>query len=1098
MKTISKNLLSFLLLLVTTIMFSQGSTTSSINGKVSEIKGDVLVGASVLATHTPSGTKYSATSDANGLFRISNMRVGGPYNIIISYIGYKNYQVSDEYLQLGESQNINAELESESNQLQEVVITRDNTFNSKKTGAQTTIDSRKIASLPSLSRNIADFARLTPQAQLRGDDVLSIGGQNNRFNAIYIDGAVNNDVFGLAANGTNGGQTGVSPISIDAIEQFQVSVAPFDVKLSGFSGGAISAITKSGTNNFEGSAYFLNRDESLAGKTPEAIAKGGERKKLGDFSAKTYGVRAAGSLIKDKLFYFVNYERQDNETPQPFDINNYIGNIGIASTGTPFSGTLANSKIDQLRNYLLNSFGYNAGNFTNNLATLVSDKLIAKVDWNINEKNKLAVKHSFVKSRNVSPFASSSNSINFDNGAQDFSSITNSSSLELNTRFNNKFSNSLVVGYTTVKDDRDANGNPFPSITIQDGQGSIFIGSEANSTANLLEQNILTVTDNFEINNGNHNITIGTHNEFSNSKNVFFQRNYGDYRYSKFEDFINNAKPNRFRLGYSLIGGEGDESQGAAEFDVMQFGGYIQDEFKITNTFKFTYGFRIDVPVWEDGLVNNDFNNRTIGLLETAGKDLKGAKVGQKIENFAHISPRVGFNYDLNGNRKTQIRGGLGVFTSRLPLVWPGGTYNNNGATNGSIQVTGATNAQMPLFNANTSVNSQIGTLNNAPVSAPLPGSGAFGGNIDLFAKNFKLPQVFKTSLAVDQKLPYGVLLTADITYNDNLSTIKYENLNLSEPTVFTTGADVRPRYSTTRIDPKYQGIYLATNTSEGDAWNTSFTLTKNFKSRLIDVNLQGTYAYGDSNVIMDATSSVNASQWNFTETVRGSNKMTDISRSDFAQGHRVLSNTFVTFKWNTNIKTKLGFFYEGSQGTPFSYVYVNDNNGGLLRDTFQNSALIYVPAIQSDINFVADTSTGLSPQQQWEALNTFIEGNEYLKSRRGQYAERNGDRLDWSHIIDFKLAQEVKVNFGKTKHTFELTADIFNFTNLLNKNWGKRYFATNDQVTLINQVGFLSNGTTPTFNYKPATESTLNQIDDSGLQSSRWQMQVGVRYTFN
>lgn len=1096
MKKITQKLFLILFLLTASLMFSQGNTTTSINGKVSEIKGDALVGATVLAVHTPSGTKYSANTDVNGFFRISNMRVGGPYSITVSYIGYKSFILSDEYLQLGDSQSINAQLESEANKLDEVVIksSKDNTFNSKKTGAQTIIDSKKITALPSLSRNIADFARLTPQAQLRGDDVLSIGGQNNRFNAIYIDGAVNNDVFGLAANGTNGGQTGVSPISVDAIDQFQVSVAPFDVKLSGFAGGAISAITKSGTNKFEGSAYFLNRDESLAGKTPVDIAKGGDRIKLGEFSAKTYGVRAGGAIIKDKLFYFVNYERQDNETPQPFDINNYVGNIGFATGSTVYDASLASSRISQLRNYLNTAYGYETGDFTNNLSTLVSDKLIAKIDWNINDKNKLAFKHSYVKSRNVSPFGSTRSSINFENGAQDFKSVTNSTSLELNSRISNKFSNNLVLGYTSVNDDRDANGNPFPSITIQDGAGNIFIGSESNSTANLLLQKILTVTDNFEINSGKHNITIGTHNEFSSSKNVFFQRNYGEYRYSNFNSFITNSKPNRFRLNYSLVGGEGDDSQGAAEFDVKQFGGYIQDEFKLTNTFKLTYGFRVDVPVWEDGLVNDDFNNRTIGLLETNGKDLKGAKVGQKIDNYAHISPRLGFNYDLNGKRKTQLRGGLGIFTSRLPLVWPGGAYNNNGVSQGAIQITGTTNPLMPSFNPTPSPSSQI--YNGSTALGPLPGSGSNGGNIDLFAKDFRLPQVFKASFAVDQKLPFGILLSADITYNDNISAVKYENLNLSEPTVYTTGADVRPRYSTTRIDSKYQGIYLATNTSEGKAWNTSFTLSKNFKSDFVDVSLQGTYAYGDSKVLMDATSSVNASQWNFVETVKGSNKINDLSTSDFAQGNRVLGSTFVTLKWNKNIKTKLGFFYEGAEGTPVSYVY--NDGGNILRDTFNNSALIYVPAKQSDIVFVADATTGLTPQQQWDALNSYIENNDYLNSRRGQYAERNGDRLNWSHVVDFKFAQEFLVNFGKTKHSFEFTTDIFNFTNLLNKNWGKRYFATNDQVTLINQVGFLADGTTPTFNYRPAAGDTMNQIDDAGLQSSRWQMQVGLRYTFN
>ena len=782
MKKIATNLFSVMFLLMATVMFSQGNTNSSLSGKV-EDKDGTLPGASVLVVHTPSGTKYSASTDEKGYFRISNMRTGGPYKVTFTFVGYKAESQDEIYLALGETFNTNVVLTSESSVLDEVVIQtkKDNVFDSNKTGAQTIIDSKKVQGLPSLSRNISDFARLTPQAQLRGDDVISIGGQNNRYNAIYIDGAVNNDVFGLAANGTNGGQTGVSPISLDAIDQFQVSVAPFDVKISGFAGGAISATTKSGNNNFEGSAYFFNRDQSIAGKTPANLAGSNPREKLSAFTAKTYGVRAGGAIKKDKLFYFINYERQDNETPQPFNINNYTGNIGLAS-GNPFSGTLATQQLNTLTSFLNNNYSYNAGDYLNTVQKLTSDKLIAKIDWNINDKHKLALRHSFVKAVNLSPSNSSPRAINFSNGGIDFTSTTNSTSLELNSRFNNKFSNNLVVGYTAVNDDRNPIGKSFPAIEIRDGSGTIFLGSEAFSTANLLLQKTLTVTDNFQINTGIHNITIGTNNEFSSSKNVFFGRNFGYYRYNSLADFLNNAKPNRFRLGYSLVGGDGDNSLGAAEFDIMQLGGYIQDEMRLSDNFKLSLGFRVDVPIWEDGLTNNDFNTRTIGILNANGKDLKGAEVGKKIDNYAHISPRLGFNYDVNGNKKTQISGGVGIFTSRLPLVWPGGTYNNNGVTQGAIDINGVTNPSMPVFNPNPSVNSQL-NYNGAPLG-PLPGNvgapGQFGGNIDLFAKDFRLPQVFKASLAVDQRLPLGFTISADITYNDNISAINYENLNIT------------------------------------------------------------------------------------------------------------------------------------------------------------------------------------------------------------------------------------------------------------------------------------------------------------------------------
>ena len=1091
MKKLSKFLLVLLAFIYAGDIYAQGNTTSSITGVVNDSQNKSLPGATILAVHEASGSRYSTTTDFDGHFRISNMRVGGPYKIEVTFIGFTTYTETGVYLQLGDSKNLKIALKDETNQLTEVVVVgkKDPTFNSKKTGAQTIIDHDKINELPSLSRNIADFARLTPQAQLRGDDVISIGGQNNRFNAIYIDGAVNNDVFGLASNGTNGGQTGVSPISLDAIEQFQVSVSPYDVKLSGFAGGAISAITRSGTNNFDGSAYYLYRDESLAGKTPQRSSVTTERKKLSDFTAQTYGVRAGGSIIKDKLFYFINYERQDNQTPAPFDINNYTGNIGINGTA-PYNGALAQTRIDALTNHLQTAYGYNPGVFNNNISTLVSDKFIAKVDWNINDNNKLSVKNSYVKATNFSPYRSTATAINFVNGAQEFVSTTNSTSLELNTRFNNKFSNNLVIGYTFVNDDRDAAGDPFPTVEIRDGSGTIYFGAEASSTANLLNQRTLTITDNFEINAGKHNILLGTHNELTYAKNVFISRNFGSYNYNSYNDFMNNLVPARFRLGYSLIGGSGDDSQGAAEFNMNQFGLYAQDNIRVSDNFRVSIGIRADMPVWEDGTENTDFNNRTIPLLEAAGKDLKGAKVGQPIKNTVHFSPRIGFNYDVNGDKETQVRGGIGVFTSRVPLVWPGGAYNNYGMGQNSIDTNlGGTK---PLFNPNTDINSQL--YYNGVALGPEPGSGKVGGNIDLFAKDFKLPQVLKTSIGFDRKLPGGLVLTAEAIFNENLNSIQYENLNLAGPQNYTTGADVRPMYNNVLVDKTYSGIYLGSNKKAGSAWNTNLTLTKYFQSDFIDANISATYSYGESNVWMDATSSQNSSQWQYIETVNGSNAISGVSRSDFDQGSRVMANSSIKFKWNDNIKTTIGFYYEGVQGTPISYVY--NDLGRIMKDTNQNSALVFVPAKKSDIVLVATPS--LTADQQWAALDSYITSNEYLNSRRGKYAERNGDRLDWSHVIDVKIAQEFKLNVKNKSHKLEFTADIFNFTNLLNKNWGRRYFATNDQVLLLNQVGFLPNGTTPTFNFNPSVANSVNQIDDVGLQSARWQMQVGARYSFN
>ena len=1062
--------LAFAALFVTAFAFSQGVTTSAMGGKVTDASEEPLPGASIVAVHLPSGTTYGAATDFDGFYRISGMRAGGPYQITISYVGFNDDVKDGIFLNLGSTERISVQLSESATALEEVVVVAQGggAFDSGKTGAETNVSSRQVNNLPSVSRNIADFARLTPQAKVTGDDVISISGQNNRFNAIYIDGAINNDVFGLAGSGTNGGQTGVSPISLDAIESFQINVAPFDVRQSGFAGGSINANTRSGTNEFIGSAYALLRNESFSGKTPvDLVGDDGEREKLDEFTANTYGVRIGGPLIENKLFFFVNYERQEVETPQPFDISTYRGDATEAD-------------LNGLSDFLVSNFGYNPGTFANSLESLTSDKLIAKIDWNINEKNKLSFRHSYVKAVQFNAASSNTGTINFLNRSINFESTTNSSALELNSQIGKNMSNNFILGYTRVRDDRDPVGDPFPSVQIFDAAGtSIFFGSEPFSTANVLDQDILTLTNNFQIYSGRHTITIGTNNEFGSVRNVFFRQNFGDYRFSSLDDFLNGELANRYRHGYSLIGGAGDDSEGAAEFDIFQLGLYVQDEFDITDNFKFTMGARIDIPYWEDGRENVEFNTNTIPLLEANGKDLQGARVGESIDANIHFSPRVGFNWDVTGNKSTQIRGGLGIFTSRVPLVWPGAQYSNNGISTGFTELFGD---DVPAFNPNP----------NTQLQDPPQGSGAVGGQVDLFAKDFRLPQVFKTNIAIDQRLPWDMVFSADFIWNDNVNAVFYENLNLPEPRFFTTGAGSRPNYGFGRIDSTYPAIYLASNTSAGSSYNVSGTLTKNFFGPKLDATAQVSYTYGEADGIFDGTSSQNSSQWRFLETVNGSNRP-DLSTSDFSPGHRIIANSTFTFKWSETVRTRLGLFYEGAEGTPFSYVYTGS---GLLQDTGGFSALIYVPASAADAQLI--DSDDLTAAQQWEALNAVIEGDEYLRSRRGQFAERNGSRTDWTHIIDLKFAQEFGIKFGENIHKLELTADIFNFTNLLNKDWGVRTFTNFNQVQLINFEGFAADGTTPEFTFDPGVEETRNVIDDAGNASSRWQMQLGIRYSFN
>ncbi len=1072
-----KKLLLGLFLLMGVGLFAQGVTTSSISGKITDSAGEPLPGANVLAVHTPTGTQYGVVTDFDGFYRISNMRTGGPYTLNITYVGFEDIRLEGIYLNLGDTERISRQMNESDNALDEVIISasRSSIFDSGQQGSNTNISQREILNLPSATRSLGDFIRKTPEARVGENGSISLAGQNNRYNAIYLDGAVNNDAFGLAASGTNGGQTGVSPISIDAIESFQVNLSPFDVRQSGFAGGSINAITRSGTNNTEGSAYYYLRNQDLVGKTPTAISRD-NRERLTDFSAELYGARVGGALKKDKLFYFVNYERQVETTPQPFNVDLYQGDASPQD-------------LTNLRQGLINTYGYDPGVFDNNPEELISDKLITRLDWNINEKNVLTFRNSYVNAENISPRQSNDRNINFLNRAVFFPSRTNSTTLEWKYNNGSNISNNLIVAYTDVFDNRTFGNNPFPAVRIDDGSGSIWFGSEPFSTANQLEQKVLNITNNFEYFVGRHKLTFGANFERFDSRNVFIRQNFGDYRFRSLADFNtyldgvpgNEAPVRFFNRSYSLLGGVGDDSLGAAEFLYSQLGFYAQDDVDITDDFRLSVGLRIDLPFFEDGLDNPDFNNRTIPLLEAEGKDLQGARVGQGINTQVHFSPRLGFNWDVGGTKKTQVRGGVGIFTSRIPLVWPGGAYNNTGNTVGSVN-----QAQLPgdvFFE---------GDPFNQPVQPGAePGTGTTGGQIDIFAPDFKLPQVVKYNIAVDQKLPiWNLVASGEFLYNDVLNGIYYENLNVRGPVGNLNGADRRPFYNfEDQIDDNYGFIILGSNTNEGYSYNATFKLTKPFQNGFAG---QVAYTFGESFNIFEGTSSQNSSQWRGLQTVNGKNVNPGIQRSNFALGSRIQANVSYEHEWSDKWKSTLSLFYAGEQGLPFTYTYQSNTN--LINDDSSDNALIYIPRNASEITFVG---TPVEQQEQWEAFNSYIESSPYLRNRRGEYSERNGVRGPWSHIVDLKFLQDFNVDFNNKNHTFQLSFDIFNFTNLINKDWGRRPFIPGNIGILNVEQG----GPDPEFSFNASqfeTERDIEIFSDSGILSSRWQMQVGLRYIFN
>jgi len=1076
----SKNLiLALMLVFVSSFAYSQSSTTSAMNGKVVDPKGESLPGANVVAIHVPTGAEFASVSNLDGYYNLQNMSVGGPYTITISFVGYEDYVKREIYLNLGQTFRLDVTMSETAIDLEEVIVTGKRVqdfrvIDGNRTGAETVVGRDQIDYLPSINRDLTDFTRLTPQASVDDNGAISIAGINNRYNSISIDGAVNNDVFGLAATGTNGGQTGGTPFSMDAIEQFQVVLAPYDVRFSGFAGAGINAVTRSGTNKIEGSAYYYLRNENLAGKTPTSVSED-DREKLPDFKSETYGFRVGGPIIKNKLFYFASFEQQKDDTPQPFTFGNYQGD----ATQADLSG---------LSDFLKTTYDYDPGGYLNNNRTLESNKLFFRLDWNINKTHKLMVRHSYTKNEAIRISGSSNYSINFYNNAEYFPSVTNSSALELKSNWD-QMSNDLTIGYTSVRDDRDPFGDNFPAIRIYDGDGTIYLGSEPYSTANQLDQDVLTLTDNFTINKGKHIITIGTSNELSSTYNLFMRKNFGEFRYDNLDDFINNNPAYQYERGYSLLPGDitGDGAKAAAEFKMLQLGLYAQDEIHVTDNLKITAGVRFDMPMFLDKPKEDEhFNDVTAPMIEAAGYDLEGAKAGEMPKMQILISPRVGFNWDVQGDQELQVRGGVGIFTSRLPLVWPGGSFTNNGVTIGGVYHRSSWGDDI-YFNPDW--NNQYTVEDFGGTDAP------YGGQVDLFAEDFKFPQMFRANLAVDKKLPWDMIGTVEGIYSKTINNVLYYNVNLEQSTQNLTGSpDDRPVFSGDEIDGDYTRVILGTNTSEGYSYNLTAQLQKPFDNGL---TASIAYTYGRSKAVNDGTSSQNSSQWRYMENVNGLNDL-DLSYSDFDLKSRVTGYVSYSKEFLKHLKTTVSIFYNGQTGMPYSYVYYGDING----DGERTNSLIYVPSNVSEINLVDIGNPGdadyVSAAQQWADLEKFINDDDYLKDRKGKYAERNAARTPFEHVFDLKFSQDIFTDIGSRQQKISFTLDIFNFTNLLNKDWGRKYYVGNGARTLVDFEGFEADGTTPQFTFeKPEDKMDIYTPDDSGVSSSRWQMRFGIRYTF-
>ena len=1068
------------------LSWGQGSTSSEMRGIVTDANGEPLIGANVVATHVPSGTVYGTATNIDGNYQLPGMRVGGPYHVTASYTGYSGVNLENVELRLGETFRRDFRLDEANVQLDAVMVVAAAGVTGQTAGTSTNISTEKIEAMPTLNRDIVDYLRLTPQANPYSDGI-SIAGINNRYNAIYIDGAVNNDMYGIGSSGTNGGQTGISPFSIDIIDQFQVVISPYDVSLGGFAGGGINAVTKSGTNKLYASAYYYLQNESLAGKTPGLLATrlnipDSARTKLNDFAKKTYGASIGGPIATDKLFFFANVEFQDDATPIPFELGQYTATAGRADE----------AKLNQLRDHLINSYGYDPGLFGSTNDELDGLKLFGKLDFNLNENHRLTLRHQYTKAEQIDRFGGNSNTINFTNNGVYFPSVTNSSAVQLKSRFSQNTSNDLIIGFTKVKDDRDAIGDDFPYIFINDvSNGVIRIGTEEFSTANLLEQSVFTLTDNFKIYKGNHTFTLGTHNEFSSFNNIFIGQNFGTYRFASVDAFINGENAIEYDRSYSLVDEiSGDETSAAADFNAMQLGFYVQDQWTLNSKFSLTGGLRLDIPVITTDPALDQVLADNLDVFAAAYPIANNVTPGKAPDGQLMFSPRLGFEYAFSESRNTILRGGLGIFTSRIPFVWPGAMFTNNGLTLGRVDETNIPDGV--AFRAD--VNNQY---ENPNFSIP-------SGQVDIFVNDFKYPQVFRTNLAIDTKFGDGFEFSLEGLFTKTLNNVLYTNVN-SNPNVkfnFTNnGGDDRPVYVNQNLVNTYSAVYVGSNTSEGYTYNITASIAKDF-ARNFSAFLA--YNYGDAYAVNEGTSSQNSSQWRGQIGIDGRNHPM-LGRSDFAQGHRIISSLAYKVNWNDNVGTSISLFYTGESGEAFSYVIGGANARNLSGErgsTSSNRSLVYVPTDINDIHLVEYTAGGatVTVQTQWDNLNAYIESDPGLRDFRGQYVEKNGSFAPFNHILDLALKQDFGADLGGDMHRVQLSLDIFNFANLLNKDWGAYYFTPGSEFNnfqLYQFDGYEPDTTTPKFSYRLGTATGKDIFTISGT-ASRWRMRLGVRYILN
>ncbi len=1090
------------------LLFAQ-VTTSSITGAVKNANNEPLIGATIVATHTPSGTKYATVSRSGGEYSIINMRPGGPYLIQISYVGYDMEKVDEVYLKLSETFIVNSTLNKTVGTLENVVVStgrRNPLMNSSRTGSVTNIGIRAIEQLPSISRNINDYTRATPQS-----NGVSIGGGNYRQNNFTVDGSDFNNNFGITT-GAGNLPAGGSPISIDAIEEVSVNITPFDVRQSGFIGAGINAVTRAGTNKFSGSVYEYYRNEKDYGNKVDQVTFIRPPETF-----KQKGLRLGGPIIKNKLFFFLNYETES--TPVTIQTR-FASTAGAPYGSSPQIARPTADSLNYMRQYLMTEYGYETGPFDNYVNAKTTKKAMARIDWNINSKNHFNVRYSQVEGGSPSPpstsFSGTGTSVPSGAGRQDVTALWFKNSnyfqglnfysfaTELNSNLG-RVSNTLRGSYTYQNESRGSDSQTFPFVDILSSGGGVSapavytsFGYEPFTFGNLRKVKSYSFLDNFSWKVNKHNWTAGAQLDFSTTVNGFQRFATSYYEFNTWNDFVTAQKPIAFAYTYSLSPGF---AQAFPSFKARTISAYAQDEISVNKDFRLTVGLRLEQAGYPS-VPEIKTHPLILALTFADGQKVNtGALPGNKVT----WSPRVGFNWDLYGNHSFQIRGGAGIFTGRVPFVW---IVSQSGDA-GLLQVTQSFNSPSTIpgpFNPNPA----------AYYPSTIPAAGTvIPSTIEIVDPKYKDPQSFKSSIAFDTKLPAGLVITVEAIYNRDFNSTYFRNINLVAPQPlsvagYTDNRMIYPNPNNAKfINPlTAAGLVSSAGTSafnvisignatQGYYFSLTAKIEKQFTKGLFAAI---SYTKSQAANLFDGAGDQPLSSWQSIQNVNGPNTP-KLGYTNYVSPDRVTGAVSYRREYIKHLATTASLIYTGAIDYRFSYVYGADFN----RDGFSGNDLIYIPTATEvqQMQFVANTANGISysQQNQRDLFEAYILQDKYLKAHRGQYAERNGAKAPWRNQIDVRLMQDLFTNIMKNRNTFQFTIDIFNAGNLINRSWGKVY-STNATSILVpqNATSLVPGGAVvPTF--KLATDrgnEITRTFRDFVGRASTYAIQFGVRYLFN